>query len=183
MSKLTPKQQRFIDEYLIDLNATQAAIRAGYSEKTAHSIGEENLKKPGIAQAVNSALEKRAKKTKIDAEWVINELQSMWNADISDIITSCGHVKPVQEWPPEWKKQLNGFEIAELWDRTEDTPMQVGDLKKLKWINRERIMEMTGKHVGVQAFQERKLVEHVDKTDMLAKARKRASESERPQVH
>ncbi|MFR7383035.1 MAG: terminase small subunit, partial [[Clostridium] leptum] len=48
MAKLTAKQQRFVDEYLIDLNATQAAIRAGYSEKTAFSIGTENLRKPLI---------------------------------------------------------------------------------------------------------------------------------------
>lgn len=53
--KLTPKQKRFCDEYLIDLNATQAAIRAGYSKKTAYSIGQENLKKPEI----NAYIEKR----------------------------------------------------------------------------------------------------------------------------
>ena len=48
MANLTPKQQRFVEEYLIDLNATQAAIRASYSEKTAYSVGHENLKKPEI---------------------------------------------------------------------------------------------------------------------------------------
>ena len=48
MANLTPKQQRFVEEYLIDLNATQSAIRAGYSEKTAYSVGHENLKKPEI---------------------------------------------------------------------------------------------------------------------------------------
>ena len=52
---LTPKQRRFIEEYLIDLNATQAAIRAGYSEKTAYSIGQENLRKPVIAEAIAAA--------------------------------------------------------------------------------------------------------------------------------
>ena len=52
MAKLTPKQQRFVDEYLIDLNATQAAIRAGYSPKTAHSIGAENLIKPEVQKAI-----------------------------------------------------------------------------------------------------------------------------------
>ena len=54
-AKLTPKQQRFIDEYLIDLNATQAAIRAGYSPRTARQIGQENLSKPVIAAAVAKA--------------------------------------------------------------------------------------------------------------------------------
>ena len=52
MANLTPKQQRFVEEYLIDLNATQAAIRSGYSEKTARDIGCENLAKPNIAKAI-----------------------------------------------------------------------------------------------------------------------------------
>ncbi len=56
MANLTPKQQRFVEEYLIDLNATQAAIRAGYSEKTANEIGAENLAKPSIAKAIQDAL-------------------------------------------------------------------------------------------------------------------------------
>jgi len=55
MANLTPKQQRFVEEYLIDLNATQAAIRAGYSEKTAYSVGHENLKKPEIQKAIEEA--------------------------------------------------------------------------------------------------------------------------------
>ena len=62
---LTPKQQRFVDEYLIDLNATQAAIRAGYSERTAKSVGSENLTKPDIAAAVRAQQQKRAQR----AEW------------------------------------------------------------------------------------------------------------------
>ena len=53
---MTPKQKRFCDEYLIDTNATQAAIRAGYSEKTAYSIGEENLKKPDIRAYIDERL-------------------------------------------------------------------------------------------------------------------------------
>ena len=74
MSSLTPKQQAFVQEYLIDLNATQAAIRAGYSEKTANRIGSENLSKPDIAEAIEKAMNERAEKTKTSAEWVIKEL-------------------------------------------------------------------------------------------------------------
>jgi phage terminase small subunit len=75
MSKtLTPKQQRFVEEYLIDLNATQAAIRAGYSEKTAHVTGWENLKKPEIAKAVSEAKEERSESTGVTAEMVVKGL-------------------------------------------------------------------------------------------------------------
>nr|DAI51750.1 MAG TPA: Terminase small subunit [Caudoviricetes sp.]DAY29983.1 MAG TPA: Terminase small subunit [Caudoviricetes sp.] len=72
--KLTDKQKRFIEEYLIDLNATQAAIRAGYSEKTAYSIGEENLKKPEIKRAIEEAQLNRSSRVQITQDDVIRML-------------------------------------------------------------------------------------------------------------
>jgi len=75
VTNLRPKQQRFIDEYLIDLNATQAAIRAGYSEKTACSIGEENLRKPDIKQAIQERMAARSKNTEVTQEWVVKALK------------------------------------------------------------------------------------------------------------
>lgn len=84
MEKLTPKQQRFIAEYLIDLNATQAAIRAGYSENTAYSIGQENLKKPEIQVALQIAMEERAERCKIDADSVLKEYAKIGFSNIAD---------------------------------------------------------------------------------------------------
>ena len=72
--KLTPKQKRFVEEYLVDLNATQAAIRAGYSEKTARQIGEQNLSKLDIKSAIEEAQSKRAERTKLTQDYVIREL-------------------------------------------------------------------------------------------------------------
>ncbi|MFZ7342934.1 terminase small subunit [Avibacterium volantium] len=71
---LTDKQKRFVEEYLIDLNATQAAIRAGYSEKTAYSIGQENLTKPEIQAAIQTAQNKRAERVQITQDDVIRML-------------------------------------------------------------------------------------------------------------
>lgn len=71
---LTPKQERFVAEYLIDLNATQAAIRAGYSEKTAGQAGFENLKKPEIADAIAAKAGKTAEKLDLSAERVLRGL-------------------------------------------------------------------------------------------------------------
>jgi phage terminase small subunit len=76
MGKLTHKQQRFIAEYLVDLNATQAAIRAGYSKKTAYSIGDETLKKPEVAMAVKAAFEKLAQRTEINQDYVLHSIVS-----------------------------------------------------------------------------------------------------------
>ena len=72
--KLTAKQQRFIQEYLIDLNATQAAIRAGYSEKTATEIGYENLRKPHVAAAVVVGAKKAGERAQVDTDYVLRGL-------------------------------------------------------------------------------------------------------------
>jgi phage terminase small subunit len=77
--KLTAKQQAFIKEYLIDLNSTQAAIRAGYSKKTAPEMGYENLNKPHVKEAIDIAINKRSEKLGITAEYVLYGLK-----DISD---------------------------------------------------------------------------------------------------
>ena len=74
MANLTPKQQRFVEEYLIDLNATQAAIRSGYSEKTARKIGSENLTKLDIQEAIQEAQESLSNKTQLTVDIVVNGL-------------------------------------------------------------------------------------------------------------
>lgn len=72
--RMTDKQQMFCIEYLKDLNATQAAIRAGYSERTAKQMGTENLAKPIIAEYIEAKKAERSKAVQIDAEWLLREL-------------------------------------------------------------------------------------------------------------
>ena len=72
---LTAKQQRFVDEYLVDFNGTQAAIRAGYSEKTAHAIAWENLRKPEISAALKVSFESISKRVEITQEYVLTRLR------------------------------------------------------------------------------------------------------------
>ena len=84
MDKITPKQQRFVSEYLIDLNATQAAIRAGYSPRTAKQMGTENLAKPVLAAAIQKAMADRGKRTEIEADDVIRELAKIGFANMMD---------------------------------------------------------------------------------------------------
>jgi phage terminase small subunit len=68
---LTPKQARFVEEYLIDLNATQAAIRAGYSAKTARQVGQENLSKPVISAALSERQKARSERVELTGDMVI----------------------------------------------------------------------------------------------------------------
>lgn len=77
MANLTPKQQRFVEEYLIDLNATQAAIRAGYSEKTARSIGQRLLTNVDIQKAIEEAQNKRTERTEITQDYVLSNIQKV----------------------------------------------------------------------------------------------------------
>lgn len=77
---MTPKQEAFVREYLIDLNATQAAIRAGYSEATAYSQGQRMLKNVEVANALAAATQARAEKCEIDALWVLREAKDLYQA-------------------------------------------------------------------------------------------------------
>lgn len=105
--KLTAKQEAFIKEYLVDLNATQAAIRAGYSEKTAKDIGSQNLAKLYIQEEIQKAMNERSNKLEITSEYVLSSLKT--------IAERCMQGEPVMrregsEWVEtgEWKFDSNG---------------------------------------------------------------------------
>lgn len=85
MRDLTLKQQLFVQEYLVSLNATQAALKAGYSPKTAAVMGSENLRKPYIAALVEEAMEARAERTRVDADKVVKELAKLGFSDMREI--------------------------------------------------------------------------------------------------
>lgn len=83
---MTPKQQRFCDEYLIDLNATQAAIRAGYSEKTAYSIGNENLRKPEIKEYIEKRMAEKEKELIADQDEVMRYLTAVMRREKTESV-------------------------------------------------------------------------------------------------
>lgn len=151
---LTEKQRLFVDEYLIDLNATQAAIRAGYSKKTAGQIGDENLKKPQIANAIQEAQAKRSERVQVDADYVLARLVEIDRMDVLDIMTDAMSLKPLSEWPKVWRQYLTGFDLAELFGGSGDDRAATGVLKKIKWPDKVKNLELLGKHVSVQAFRE-----------------------------
>ncbi|WP_347271646.1 terminase small subunit [Rhizorhabdus histidinilytica] len=153
---MTPKQRAFVLEYLVDLNATQAAIRAGYSAKTADQQGSRLLANVKVAEAISAAQLARSEKTKIDADWVLARLAAETSADVADLYDETGRVKPIHDWPLIWRQGL----VAGI----ETTQQEVGRDKngnpifatayKLKLSDRARRVEMLGKHVFVSAFRE-----------------------------
>lgn len=168
---MTPKQEAFVREYLIDLNATKAAIRAGYSARTAEWIGPRLVTQSHVASAIAAARQKRLERTEIDADWVLKRLESEASADLSDLYDKVGNLKPVHEWPKVWRTGLvAGIETVQERDGTDadGVPVYV-TVRKVKLADRTKIVELVGKHVGVQAFAERLKVEDV--TDRAAQMR------------
>ena len=143
---LTPKQQRFVELYLVDLNATQAAIRAGYSKKTAAQVGFENLRKPQIAAAVSKAKEERSEATKIDAEWVLKQAVEVHRRAMSD-------VQPIRN--PNTGKQIYDDDGNALF--------------KFNAAAANRSLEIIGKHVDIGCFKER--IEHSGEMDLAERIR------------
>ena len=117
MPKLNKKQQRFVTEYLIDLNSTQAAIRAGYSTKTAYSIGQENLKKPEIKTAIETQLKELRDSNLADAYEIEAYLTSVMRGQsqseiviveaVGEGLTKAVHVNKA----PDEKERLKAAEI------------------------------------------------------------------------
>lgn len=91
--KLTKKQQLFVEEYLIDLNATQAAIRAGYSVNDAKEQGYENLTKPHIQEAVAKSMAERSKRTGVNQDRVVLELAKIAFVKMTDVVDDHGRIK------------------------------------------------------------------------------------------
>lgn len=102
---LTPKQEAFVREYLVDLNATQAAIRAGYSAKTAEAIGRENLGKPRIAERIEAAVSARNQRTEVTADRVLRELAILGFSDVRHFaVDHDGTLKLVEGAPDDaWR--------------------------------------------------------------------------------
>ncbi|MEX2964513.1 terminase small subunit [Microbulbifer sp. TYP-18] len=155
---LNDKQKLFVAEYLKDLNATQAAIRAGYSEKTAKSQGQRLLTNVDINRAISLAQDKRSERTQVDADYVLRRLAEIDQMDVLDILADDGSLKPIREWPKVWRQFLSGMDLTELWEGSGDQRQIVGVLKKIKWPDKVKNLELLGKHVNVQAFREQKEV-------------------------
>lgn len=113
MIKLTAKQKRFCDEYLIDCNATQAAIRAGYSKKTAGATGYENLKKPQIKEYIDEQLKKIENDNVADAQEVMEYLTTVMRGQSkSSVLSLCGDgFQEVIEKPPDEKEKMKAAEL------------------------------------------------------------------------
>ena len=146
---LTDKQRRFVDEYLVDLNATQAAIRAGYSKKTAGQIGEQNLKKIEIQTAIQQRQKELSEKTNITQERVLREYAKIAFFDPRRLFQDNGQPKDITTLDDDTAGALAGLDVLEEYEGSGRDREFVGYTKKYKIADKLRALEALGKHLGL----------------------------------
>lgn len=137
---LTKKQKRFVEEYLIDLNATQAAIRAGYSTDTAKAIGCENLTKPNIKEYIDKAIAERSKRTGINQDRVIRELAR---------IAFVNAAKVIDTKDATIKEGASDDDTAAIQSVKVKSFGEDGVEREIKLADKIKAMELLGKHLGM----------------------------------
>lgn len=159
MAALTAKQERFVEEYLIDLNATQAAIRAGYSEDSAGAQGHENLKKPEIQLALAIAKEERSKRTKVSQDRVIAELARIGFSDIRNVLTAKGSLLDPQDWDDDTAASIASIEVVTNSGdagKDDDGRKIVEYTHKIKTWDKNSALEKLARHLGLYAPEQHK---------------------------
>lgn len=148
---LRGKQQRFVDEYLVDRNATQAAIRAGYSQKTATVIGAENLTKPNIQEAIKLGEAEIAERTKITQDRVMKELEKIGFSNMLDYITITNGGDPVTDFSALTRDQAAAISEITVEEYTEGRGEDARNVKRTKFKlsdKRSALVDM-GRHLGM----------------------------------
>lgn len=141
--QLDDRREKFCQEYIKTLNATQAAITAGYAEASARVQGSRLLIQDNITRRLNELKEKRSERAAIDANTVILELLNIARVDIAQIYDEKGKLKPIHEIPENVRRAISGIETVENIDDGE----LIGETKKIRFWDKNRALELLGKHL------------------------------------
>lgn len=148
MGRVNAKHERFVAEYLIDLNATQAAIRAGYSEKTANREGSRLLSNADIAKAIAERKERQLATADLTAARVLEELRRLAFADPRRLFDENGRLKPITDWSAEDAACLASFEItSQKVKGSEDDEWET--VKKIRVWDKTKALDLVAKHFGL----------------------------------
>lgn len=174
---LTAMQEAYCQSYIKSPeNQTQAAIDAGFSPNTAHVKASVMMRDERIQKRIAELMEERNKRNRVSADYVLMRLVEIDQMDVLDILNDDGTLKPIREWPKIWRTTLSGFDLSStIMNMNEDSIETI--LKKIKWPDKVKNLELIGKHVDVNAFKERLEVSGtVIIADKIAKARRRVKE-------
>ncbi|MCF0046688.1 terminase small subunit [Enterobacter hormaechei] len=171
---LSVLKEAYCQEYIkCPENQTQAAINAGYSPNTAAKFASQNMRDERVQKRIAELMEERNKRNRVSADYVLMRLVEIDQMDVLDILNDDGSLKPIREWPKIWRTTLSGFDLSStIMNMNEDSIETI--LKKIKWPDKVKNLELIGKHVDVNAFKERLEVSGtVTIADRMAKARDR----------
>lgn len=150
MAELNEKQKRFCEEYLIDLNATQAAIRAGYSAKTAMEQGYQLLHKTSVQQYLSKKQQEYQNETGITVKRVLEEYAKIAFSDIRKFYTVDGSLKSIHELDDDAAGALAGVEVYEEKISDDDSEDVIaGTTKKIKTYDKVKALDSLGRHLGL----------------------------------
>ncbi len=158
--KLTPKQARFVENYLIDLNATQAAIRAGYSAKTAYSIGQRLLKHVEVAAVLASRQEKVIAKTGLQRERILREVELMAHSCISNYIFNyeTGEITLAEGAPPDAMQAIRSLKKKRReWSDGEGSGHTVEFEFDVSFWDKPGMVKLAGRHKAIEGFSDREI--------------------------
>ena len=163
---MTPKQERFVQEYLVDLNATQAATRAGYSPKTANEQGARLLANASILAAIAAAKAKRADRTEITADRVLQELAKIGFANMADYMRSGPDGDPYLDFSELTRDQAAALIEVTVEDFKDGRGESARDVRRVKFklADKRAALGDIGKHLGM--FRERVSLENPDGTSL-----------------
>ena len=147
--KLAPMQSVFVQEYLIDLNATQAAIRAGYSAKTAEQQGYQLLQKPSVQAAIAERRKEREQRTAVTADRVLLEAARLALFDPRKLFNDDGSPKGITELDDDTAAAVAGIEVVEQFEGSGKDRVFVGYLKKYRIADKNSALEKLFRHHGL----------------------------------
>ncbi len=186
---LTAMQEAYCQSYIKSPeNQSQAAIDAGFSPNTAAVKASVMMRDERIQKRIAELMEERNKRNRVSADYVLMRLVEIDQMDVLDILNDDGGMKPIAEWPKVWRTSLSAMDIAtikttqaSLQKENGEAELSVEDvehiLKKVKWPDKVKNLELIGKHVDVNAFKERLEVSGtVTIADRMAAARRRVKE-------
>lgn len=148
---LTSKQIRFCQEYIVDMNATQAAIRAGYSEKSAMEQGYQLLQKTPVRQKVDELKVAQQKRIEISADTILRELLRLATVDVTQAFDERGWLKDLKDIPEDVRRAISGLEIQELFQGEGEDRHIIGVVRKLRFYDKIKPLELLGKHIKLFA--------------------------------
>ncbi len=160
---LTPQQKLFAAEYLKDLNGTQAAIRAGYSKKTAQEQASRLLSNVMVAKLIADGNNTRLAAVQYDSDTLLRELLEENRADLADLFDANNTLLPMREWPTVWRCGLvHCVEIRALYEMQGKKRVKIGELQKIRISDRIKRKELIGRHTKVQAFKDKVVLDAAD---------------------